>query len=244
MSQKITVFFLLMFMFNTALSLRCKNRVVSLDDSKMEVLQKCGKPILIEKWHEKTIIYNQVTHANADIINNEMVENRVTESAGEIINTSIEEWTFNFSSHRLIVFLTFINGKLKKIEDGGKGFNHFAKKNAKDTQCGSKVSVGDRKINVIKYCGEASFTEQGEEIVFSTLENNRKEYAARTLQVAGQMQPNTPTPTNDSTISKRRILYKNSDRWSYNFGSHRFIVIIEFENGRVVRVENGGYGFD
>jgi len=33
------------------------------------------------------------------------------------------------------------------------------------------------------------------------------------------------------------------EEWTYNFGPRRFIQVIRFENGRVVKIEDGGYGF-
>lgn len=33
------------------------------------------------------------------------------------------------------------------------------------------------------------------------------------------------------------------DEWVYNFGSHRFIQIVRFKDGRVVTMETGNYGF-
>lgn len=34
------------------------------------------------------------------------------------------------------------------------------------------------------------------------------------------------------------------EEWTYNFGSRRFVKILRFENGRLVSIENAGYGFD
>ena len=31
--------------------------------------------------------------------------------------------------------------------------------------------------------------------------------------------------------------------WTYNFGSRTFVRYLEFENGTLVRIETGGYGY-
>jgi hypothetical protein len=33
-------------------------------------------------------------------------------------------------------------------------------------------------------------------------------------------------------------------KWIYNFGSRRFIKTLTFENGRLIKIDSGGYGYD
>ena len=35
----------------------------------------------------------------------------------------------------------------------------------------------------------------------------------------------------------------NIDEWFYNFGPNQFIQIFKFENGKLVTIENGNYGY-
>jgi len=36
----------------------------------------------------------------------------------------------------------------------------------------------------------------------------------------------------------------NIAEWTYNYGPGQFLYFITMENGRVVKVEEGGYGFE
>lgn len=79
---------------------------------------------------------------------------------------------------------------------------------------GHTLRVGDTKIAVIRKCGPPAHSDFRQDEELVVVDRQR---AVRT------------------TI---RI-----DEWTYNFGSHRFLLHLTFENGRLSRIETGGYGF-
>lgn len=85
-------------------------------------------------------------------------------------------------------------------------------------RCGSElVENGDRKIEVLKKCGEPDSVDEWEEI--------RRTSAFRFgLRTNG--------------LEKVRV-----EEWTYNFGPQRFLQIYRFENGEVVEMKFGDYGF-
>lgn len=84
-------------------------------------------------------------------------------------------------------------------------------------RCGSElVERGDRKIEVLKKCGEPASVDEWEEI--------------RRLSTI----PGLTT----SGLEKVRV-----EEWTYNFGPQRFLQIYRFENGEVVEMRFGDYGF-
>lgn len=85
-------------------------------------------------------------------------------------------------------------------------------------RCGSQlVEKGDRKIEVLQKCGEPSWVDEWEEV--------------RRL------------PMSRYYLSRGGLEQVRVEEWTYNFGPQRFLQIYRFENGRVSRMEFGGYGF-
>ena len=93
-------------------------------------------------------------------------------------------------------------------------------------RCGNKlVSVGDTKSEVLNKCGPPTWTEQ------------RKEY--RLERVYGESYYKGEE-LREPILSKVEV---NIEEWFYNFGPNRLIQIFRFENGKLVEIETGDYGF-
>jgi hypothetical protein len=90
-----------------ASTLRCGNRLVSVDDKKYEVLEKCGQPTFAEQRTE----YVEVSEESPD----------GTIQQGRAQSIHIDEWTYDFGPRRLVHELVFENGVLKDIETLGYG---------------------------------------------------------------------------------------------------------------------------
>jgi len=83
-------------------------------------------------------------------------------------------------------------------------------------RCGSDlVVVGDHRFEVLAKCGEPALIDSWD----------RKVYVA----------------PYDNRIESRQVVV---EEWTYNFGSSRFVKILRFENGRLVHIEEAGYGYD
>lgn len=76
----------------TGYALRCGNSPVNKGDRKIEVILKCGKPVLKEKIEDE---YSYVVS---------------------------EEWTYNFGAHELLYFIKFRHGRVIDIEYGEHGY--------------------------------------------------------------------------------------------------------------------------
>lgn len=98
-------------------------------------------------------------------------------------------------------------------------------------RCDRKVmSEGMRQIEIRKYCGEPTVTQE------------------RTVVRAGVPRRQGRTNANDN--SQQELLYNDRsyeevvvEEWTYNFGRHRFMVVIRFVNGLVTDIEDLGYGY-
>ena len=80
---------------NSAVDFGCERAVISVGDTKKEVLTKCGKPTSKETIRKK--------------------------HRGAKGNQSVEKWTYNLGPSRLMRFYRFENGKVAAIETGGYG---------------------------------------------------------------------------------------------------------------------------
>ncbi len=202
-SLVIAIFLLIFLVPFDSLALRCGNRLVSKGDRKIEVLEKCGEPALVEEWREELEIF----------------KGRKGKKFKSIRNLYIEEWTYNFGSKRFLQFLIFKNGRLYTIIEGERGYDGEIPALSDKTRCGKMLDIGDRKIEVLIKCGEPTLKDvRIEERVDERFDKDNNIHEDRTVEVT-------------------------TEEWSYNFGPHSFLQFIKIENGRVISIEQGGYGF-
>lgn len=93
--------------------LRCQGRLVSIGDTKAEVLDKCDHPDKRDQWeenHDSTVsqIYDYKTER---YIAPKRIEQPI----------QMERWTYIMGPNRLKRYLYFQNGELIRIETGERG---------------------------------------------------------------------------------------------------------------------------
>jgi len=102
-------------------------------------------------------------------------------------------------------------------------------------RCGSKLVLrDDPQAKVLRYCGEPAYVTQ-RFIHRSTLFVSRR---------------HTSLDANARLRSKETVALSHGypseilvEEWTYNFGPRKLMRIVRFENGRVVDVEELGYGY-
>ena len=222
-------------------ALRCGSRLVAEGDRKIEVFQKCGEPTLIEKWK----IENTKLNAKR---NKKYLKDIITdlEEHQEIKTEIIEEWTYNFGANRLIYFLTFTNGELSQIETGSRGFAGEFPTGFDKTRCGKRVSLEDRKIDVIMKCGEPVFeeTRMEERISSKSLSTQIGDELRLIDEKKGDYSGGRKIKIKQSINFNEKKLFVNVTEWNFNFGPHYFLQFITFENGKVKNIEHGDYGYE
>ncbi len=99
---------------------------------------------------------------------------------------------------------------------------------ASDFSCGSKiVTAGNYKYDVLGKCGEPSNAEVWEEVRI------KRDPGSRLLEAGIELQRVPLLVEEVVTV----------EEWEYNLGSNRFIRYLRFENGRLVRITEGDYGY-
>lgn len=178
-----------------AAAMRCDGGLVSVGDTKLEVLGKCGEPF----WHDR---HGLELREGIDS----------PRETATFIN--VDDWTYNLGPHRLLHYLRFENGRLTAIETGPYGFDP-RERGSRDTCRGGKLlAVGDTAAEVLIKCGEPALTEQW-------------------LDESGERAAGGRAWKTLDTV----------EEWTYNFGPHDPIYILRLRNGRLTRIETGGYGY-
>jgi hypothetical protein len=99
---------------------------------------------------------------------------------------------------------------------------------ASDFSCGSKIiTIKDHKHDVLRKCGEPSHVEVWEEV--------------RAKRDLGFRLSGT-----EMALDRWPLLVKELvtvEEWEYNLGSTRFIRYLRFENGRLIKITEGDYGY-
>ena len=117
----IIIFFLglwILLISSPAFAFRCNGRIVSLGDTKSQVVNKCGDPSHIESWEEERFTEDEYYYQYRHYRSREKFHRHY--AAKE--NVKIEEWTYNFGPTTFVRYLLFKKGRLKEIRLGDKGY--------------------------------------------------------------------------------------------------------------------------
>jgi hypothetical protein len=87
----------------TAESLRCKGDIVEIDDTKAEVLKKCGEPEMSDTYCEKS--EQKIKRSDGTLTLLEGCEN-------------VDIWTYNPGKGQFLTNLYFAQGKLREMRYG------------------------------------------------------------------------------------------------------------------------------
>jgi len=99
---------------------------------------------------------------------------------------------------------------------------------ASDFSCGSKIiTIRNHKYDVLRKCGEPSHVEVWEEV--------------RIKRDLGFRLSETEMASDRWPLLVKELV--TVEEWEYNFGSNRFIRYLRFENGRLIRITEGDYGY-
>lgn len=99
---------IVLFTASQAVGLRCGNDLVDVGDAKIDVLRKCGEPLLVDEWDEEELLPRG--------------GERIGEPRPRRAFVRVEQWTYNFGPTRFVYVIIFKKGKVAEIRTGDKGF--------------------------------------------------------------------------------------------------------------------------
>jgi hypothetical protein len=134
-------------------------------------------------------------------------------STGGRALVSLERWTYNFGPSRFLMFATLVDGKVLRFERGGYG---YPPEKLAGRQAPGRARCDSSAIRV----GDAKID---------------------LLAKCGE-------PAIQETRLERRfdgvgMAVVDVDLWTYDFGPQSFVEHVTLEDGKVVLVERGGYGY-
>lgn len=93
--------------------LRCQGRLISIGDTKEEVLDRCGNPNKRDQWEEDP---NRTISQIYDYKTERYIAPKVIKQP-----IQMERWTYHMGPNKFIRYLYFQNGELIRIETGKRG---------------------------------------------------------------------------------------------------------------------------
>jgi hypothetical protein len=188
-------------------SLRCAGGIVSVGDSKLDLLGKCGEPAFREARRDERKGFAITTAEGA-------ARSRTT--------LTVEKWTYNFGPNQFVQHVTLEMGRVVSVERGSYGYDLGAtpqRPSIARARCNPEAfRVGDSTFDAIARCGEPFLIEQREE---------------RRVVLVGPTEQREPVSWRTVTV----------ERWTYDFGRQTLVRFLEFEDGKLCRIETGGYGY-
>lgn len=138
------------------------------------------------------------------------------------ITVLVEDWTYDFGPNAFTHVVTLENGRVIAIERRSYGYRREPATSLvvpSRARCEHLAGVGegDGKLDVLARCGEPAFVDawdEWQEVVVTR---------------------------GDSAVAERVTV--TIEIWTYDLGRNRLVRFVRFENGRVVRVTTGGYGY-
>lgn len=155
-------------------SIRCGSGLVSVGDSKLDLLGKCGRPALEEQ---------QPREVGAGYRDRESGSGWRQRSYGVV-----DRWTYDFGTGSFIQIVTMELGKIVRIEQGGRGYGLAGGPVARIPRAECDPSVlreGDSTFDALARCGEPAVREtRTEERVFvQAPPDGRRERISRSVLV-------------------------------------------------------------
>ena len=103
-------------------NMRCGSKLISIGDSKAEVLLKCGEPLLKEavavREESKRIDIPLTSTPKSDAGSSADDNDPAVIRRKESVTRTVDQWTYNQGSGKLLKILTFEGGELVAIATG------------------------------------------------------------------------------------------------------------------------------
>ncbi len=126
-----------------ASSINCAGGIVSVGDSRVDLLAKCGEPDHKES-HE------------------EAISERLDPGVRQKTYVTVEDWTYNYGPTQFMRIVTLRNGKVAHVRTGNYGYRKDAQPAPHD--CSEQIiSRGDRATDVLAKCGEPTWKDAHQE---------------------------------------------------------------------------------
>jgi hypothetical protein len=144
--------------------------------------------------------------------------------ASRLVTVRVERWTYDFGPQRFLQFVTLETGRVRSVGRGSSGYALEPRQKPPRglglARCGQLAfHLGDSTFDVLSRCGEPALREEKQV----------------TSSASG---PDGAGPVVGGSAGA------TLEVWTYNLGPRSFIRHLEFDDGILVRIETGGYGYE
>lgn len=201
--------FLLLPLAARADSLRCDGGIVSVGDSKLDLLGKCGPPALREAQGEER--------------SRVRVDQGGQAASGRTTAVTVERWTYDFGPRAFVQYVTLEAGTITAVGHGSYGYGPAARREdgpaIPRARCDQLAfHLGDTTFDLVSRCGEPALVDVK-------------------LVTRTESTPDGRGGTVSTTVTSTR------EFWTYDLGPQTLVRRLTVEDGRVIRVDTGGYGY-
>jgi hypothetical protein len=183
----------------------CPGGVISVGDSRLDLLGKCGPATMVE---------------SRPALVTEWVGDRV-QGASRTVTITVETWTYDLGSSRLVQYVKLEAGKVVNVWSGGYGHAPGGRRSGSAiprAPCQpTSIRAGDSTYELLSLCGEPVFRDVREEQI-------------AVAEGDGQWMAGAST-----------VVLKET--WTYDFGPRALVRFVQVRDGRVTGVRTGGYGY-
>jgi len=140
---------------------------------------------------------------------------------GRRVVTPVDVWTYDLGRNRFVQLVRIVKGKVASIERGSYGYadeQRWRERPRRSTCDPAALAEGKLKLEILARCGEPAVVDEWQE------------ETAAVRQMEGE--------TVYADVVARTIAL-----WTYDFGPNQLVRFVRIEDGKVSRVETGGYGY-
>lgn len=124
-------------------TLNCAGGIISVGDSRVDLLSKCGEPDAKESHDEE-------------------LSERLDHDTKQRLFITVEQWTYNYGPSQFMRIVILKNGVIAGIRTGNYGYSKQTKQTRQE--CSEQiVTIGDLKTDVLAKCGEPTWKDVHQE---------------------------------------------------------------------------------
>jgi hypothetical protein len=216
-------------------SLRCDGGLVSVGDTKLDLLGKCGRPALAEQ---------------RDVERGSALLTGRAEQVSQVATVRVETWTYNFGTRRFVQYVTLEAGRVVAVERGGYGYDlpgdDMGPAFIPRARCDHlSIHLGDRAFDLLARCGEPA----SRDLTVVRRQVVRREPApAFPRGEVERREPGQREKQADRTRRAQALVQAvagsvNVEVWAYDFGPQILVRLVELEDGVVTKVDTAGHGY-
>ena len=111
---RLLLFLTILFAAESALALRCGNKLVSRGDPMAKVLKYCGEPVTVQ---QRSIVRGGIPRSKSSVNDRYAFDDELLINRRSYVEVLVDEWTYNFGPRKLMRIVRFENGLVAEVKE-------------------------------------------------------------------------------------------------------------------------------